>query len=360
MAFPTGYSYKQKLTLDTSATGANIPSTLSNYSILVRLTSSNFDFSHARADGYDVRFYDSVGTELSFERERYDNGSELAEFWIRIPSLIGNDSTQYIWMYYGNAGAGDVSSGPNTFRTADGYVAVYHCGEASGTFYDSTSNGYDLTDATSATDKDGQIAKGQEFDGTDDYYYRTSFDETNYSEMTVSCWANPDSTSEWVSLLKKEGNDYFNYGWGIRQNSSGNWISIINTGSGGGGGKNENSFGTASIGTWKLVGWAFKASDATELEFYEDGVSQGTADTSPDANCRNDGSDTFYLAYPSNGDDDEYDGHLDEVRIENVRRTDDWMRLRYQNEQDTDTLIDYGSEQSIRVPDLMGFTKAMG
>jgi len=227
------FAYWRKLTFDTTSGGANIPSTLSQYTVLVRLTSSNFDFSHARSDGHDFHFTDSSDIELSYERERYDESGEVAEFWVRVPSLTGNSSTQYIKMYYGDVShSQDDSSGPNTFRTVDGYVAVYHCKEASGTFYDSTGNNYDLTDSCSATNKNGQINSGQEFDGTDDYYSRSSFDETNYSEMTVSCWADPDSSSEWVSLLKKEDNDYYNHGFGIRQASWGQWVCVINTGSG--------------------------------------------------------------------------------------------------------------------------------
>lgn len=338
MAFPSGYSWKKKLTLDTSSGGANIPSTLSNYSILVRLTASNFDFSHARSDGYDVCFYDSSGNALSYERERHDDASDLAEYWVRIASLTGNDATQYIWMYYGNASASDGSSGSNTFRPADGYLTVLHLKETgTNTRVDSTGNGYNATaSGFGAGEKgDGRIAKGDDFYG--DTRSLSLGDpaglELGTSTWVISMWARPDARGQWDRLLNKEDvirwlitDTYYPQleGW----QNSGSWF-----GSG--------DVGNAMVnGIWDFL--ALRRSTATAMDMFRNSskIAGYIVSGGVDANSEN-----WYIGYNPGYSPQSWDGCIDEFRMESTR-SDDWMRLRHQNEQATDTLIDFGSEES--------------
>lgn len=79
MPFLTGWTYRQKITIDQT----KIDATLTNFPVLVKLTESNFDFSHLTYQtAEDIRFTASDGTTLlDFEREFHDE----------IPESYGSD-----------------------------------------------------------------------------------------------------------------------------------------------------------------------------------------------------------------------------------------------------------------------------
>jgi len=54
--FNAEWPYAKQLYLNTSASGANVPGTVENFPVLVRLNSGNFDFSQAQKNGNDIRF----------------------------------------------------------------------------------------------------------------------------------------------------------------------------------------------------------------------------------------------------------------------------------------------------------------
>ena len=145
----SGFDYRKKITIDKD----KIHTPLQNFPVVVDLTSANFDFSKARSDGYDIRFTASDGTTLLYyERERHDSANELARYHVLVPSIgIANDTDIYI--YYGKS---DASDGENATSVWDSdFVAVYHFAQnPTGTVYDSTSNGRNLTAVVSMSSDD--------------------------------------------------------------------------------------------------------------------------------------------------------------------------------------------------------------
>ena len=66
--------------------------------------------SEAMATGYDIRFTDIDGNELPYERESWAGGGGAAVtaiFWVKTDVATAGT---YVWCYYGNAAAGDVST----------------------------------------------------------------------------------------------------------------------------------------------------------------------------------------------------------------------------------------------------------
>ncbi|MBI2852415.1 MAG: DUF2341 domain-containing protein, partial [Chloroflexi bacterium] len=83
----TAWSSRKKL--DFNANG--ISSNLSSFPVLVRLTTSNFEFGSAQSDGGDLRFIDTDGaTVLDYEIERWT--SSEAWVWVKVPTLTGNST----------------------------------------------------------------------------------------------------------------------------------------------------------------------------------------------------------------------------------------------------------------------------
>jgi hypothetical protein len=179
------FQYRKDITIDSSKIDAN----LSYFPVLVKLTSSNIDFSHflhGTNDGYDIRFSDSIdgngdadGAILDYERERFNKAGEVAEIWVEIPSILSSPDTTF-YMFYGHIDCPDGQDINGTWDEADGapvnnYVKVLHLKEiptgAVGDIKDSTSFGnhgttegtMDLNDSLEA-----KIGKGLDLDGIDD------------------------------------------------------------------------------------------------------------------------------------------------------------------------------------------------
>ena len=130
------------ITLNTSASGANVATPQTGFPVLIRLTSATpaFVFSQALAGGLDIRFANSSGTHLPYQIERFDQAGQLAEIWVKT-DVNASDATQFITMYWGKAGVPDSSNGAAVFN--NGFAGVWHMGDATtGVRMDATANGF--------------------------------------------------------------------------------------------------------------------------------------------------------------------------------------------------------------------------
>lgn len=210
--------------INTTASGTNTSTDLYDMPLLVRLDPSNFtDFGNTNAGGADVRFIKSNNTFLSYEIEFWKDGAsdnDTIAFWVKIDTVFGNNSDQYITMIYNKASETSTGNSENVFETTNDFAAVYHLDEeqaGTGTadvYADATANNNDADDYTSATGQDAVIKEGQEFDGTDDYVsipQSSSLDITG--DVTMSGWFKLDgnftdaSTSSEILLTKHKNND---------------------------------------------------------------------------------------------------------------------------------------------------------
>ena len=187
MAWLTGWNYRKAITIDYS----KIDEDLTDFPILVKLTSGNFDFSKAQANGNDLRFTSDDGsTLLKYERERHDSANSKAEYWVKVPSISSSSDT-VIYVYYKNDTATDGADPTNVWDA--NFKGVWHLNQdPSGTApqeLDSTANNNDGTADGSMTSDDlveGQVDGALNFDGTDDDV-NLGF-STNYTDaVTLEC-----------------------------------------------------------------------------------------------------------------------------------------------------------------------------
>jgi len=208
MAFPN-WTHKRKLKLDTTSQGAGVSGDVEYFPALVRLDSSNFDFSEAKDQGEDMRFADSDDyTELWYEIERWDKNGEKAEIWVLIPKVDGDSDTDCIYMYWGNANAQDAQHPEEVFDPANHFVAVWHMGDD---LDDVTGNGHDGTNQGTTVDAaTAMIAKSRQFDGSDDYIDAGTFDVvasgSGNDGITLSGWFKADdfSTADFRIISKAD------------------------------------------------------------------------------------------------------------------------------------------------------------
>jgi PKD repeat protein len=135
------WGYKSTISLNTTATGANVATAQAGFPVLIRLTAGNFTFAQAQAAGQDVRFATPGGVHLPYQIERWDNGNQLAEIWVKT-DVAGNGTTQIV-MYWGMAGAADSSNGGAVFTSANGFAGVWHMNDGGvGARADATGHGF--------------------------------------------------------------------------------------------------------------------------------------------------------------------------------------------------------------------------
>src|SRR5688572_14787747 len=105
-----GWAHQRKITIDTTAAGANVSGDVKGFPVPVRLDASNFDFGQAKPDGADVRFDDAAGRPLPYEIEKWDAAAKQAAIWVRT-DVKGNNASQSITLKWGNPEASSESDG---------------------------------------------------------------------------------------------------------------------------------------------------------------------------------------------------------------------------------------------------------
>lgn len=105
--FDPAWNYRQAITIFNSG------EELTDYQVLIKLNSSNFDFSKAKANGADVRFTKGDGTTLIDYWIEPPWNSTLTYIWVEVPVIQSGNTT--IYLYYNNPSVGTVSNGTETF-----------------------------------------------------------------------------------------------------------------------------------------------------------------------------------------------------------------------------------------------------
>ncbi len=121
------WQLRKKITIDASASGANITDAIGTTPVLVRLHVGNFRFAAAKDDGSDLRFVAGDDkTPLKHHIEKYDSLLGEALIWVAVPNVQAGAKTD-IWLYSGNKKA--VATGdPKGTYDAD-TLLVYHFNE---------------------------------------------------------------------------------------------------------------------------------------------------------------------------------------------------------------------------------------
>ena len=161
----------------------------------------------ASSSGYDIIFRDSNGTSgLYHEIESYDGSTGTLVAWVKVPTVSGT-ADKTIYMYYGNACV--LSGTTNTSSVWDSnFKGVWHL---HGNFEDSTSTNNDGANF-GTTNVTGEIADGDDFDGTSAYIQTPSSELKTANSLTVGFWLKADAT-DYAHHMIWEGQSAAN-GWG--------------------------------------------------------------------------------------------------------------------------------------------------
>jgi biopolymer transport protein ExbB len=121
------WQLRKKITIDASASGANITDPIGTTPVLIRLHVGNFRFGSAKDDGSDLRFVASDDkTPLKHHIEKYDSLLGEALIWVAVPNLQAGAKSD-IWLYYGDKKAVATSDPKGTYDPET--LLVYHFNE---------------------------------------------------------------------------------------------------------------------------------------------------------------------------------------------------------------------------------------
>jgi len=284
--------------------------------------------------GADIRFTSSDGTTLlKYERERHDSANQVAEYWVKIPSVSSSSGTTF-YIYYGNASASDGEDATNVWDS--NFKIRYSMKDLTTTSVkDSTVNNNDGTKkgVGEPTEIDGKIEKAQEFDGNDDYIGAENTGVFSGGIVTVEFWVYVSSTNGyegWLGIGQSSSNrmdfvvDRNNLRLQFSSTPSGYWVA-----------GNSNAL---IDNAWNHVAWYFNQNN-NDLKFYTNGVLQDLSYT-VDCNTAN-----IKVQIARRIDSTVYKkAKIDEVRISNVARSTAWIKATYHA--GNDSLLTFGTEET--------------
>ena len=265
----------------------------SQFPVVVRLHSGNFDFSGANPDGSDLRFIGSDDkTELKFHIEKYDSVNELAVIWVQLPKIDAADKESHFWVYSGNEKAKASADAKSTWDAAT--VAAFHFAEK--TLLQDSSASALVAAGEIGVQKSALLGEAAIFSGKP-VSIATIPGLKGATAYTWSAWIKPENVTQSAILL-----------------SLGNALSL----------KTDGLKLSLNAGATKIAGGELKAAtwqhvaltvDGTKANLYVNGISVANGDVpSIDASANVKVGDA-------------YAGEMDEMQIANVARSAEWLKL---------------------------------
>ncbi len=322
-----GWSHEGSLFILTTPEAADLPATASeaNFPLLVRLNKAAFDFSQTKAKGEDLRF-SAAGKPLAYQIEEWDAAKGTASIWVKIPVIKGN-ARQEIKLHWGKADAAAESNGSAVFSSDNGYASVLHMDEA---LKDELGTIKPVDKGTTASA--GMVGEGRHFESGKGIACGDNIKGYPFSNkpFTSEAWFRTESFGTTVFCWGRYAKRFNgNTGDGNLVNMTAGSPPALLWNSDGPGGAHAAT--APALGQWYHV-----------AAVYSNGTSQIFV------NGRLDGSNSAGINAMSLMDDIYMDigghrsfgfaGDIDEVRVSQVARSADWMRLQYENQKARQTL----------------------
>jgi hypothetical protein len=337
------WQHSQSLVLNTTPSGADVAGSVLDFPVLVRLTSTNFNFSQAAPNGDDIRFAKPDGTPCSYQIEQWDRTEQGGEavIWVKVDTVNGNNGTQSITMYWGLRSTGpaivSLSNGAATFDTSDGFQAVWHLsGTGSDPVIDATGNHYNgmptalITNAATI----GMIGQCQRFNGTSSFVTMpgTAASKLDFPEKgvySVSAWTYTNALDNEFHMIASKGDKQYNLQirsqsneWQFSECIAAMGYTVVRS--------------PASAGSWNLV-TGVRNGDRQYL--YVNGVCTDSIIETTVAGAARSTADDFVIGKMPGYSLYFFNGMIDEVRVTGFAPDGNYAKLCYMNQKQADALV---------------------
>lgn len=331
MAFPTGYTKYQEITIDHTKVAADLTDYIV-YVNLADLVKTGADiFDTCRTDGGDIRATKTDGTtELAVEVVAIDTTAKTGEIHIKFSGTLSSSTDTVIRIWYN--GTDTLPAATDTYgRNAvwSDYAAVFHFDDTT----DSKAGDNTLTAFNSPTYSSGKMGNAVDLERSSSQYLRKTSPvnmPASNAVFSMSFWTRRESNN-YQLLQHMNGRNYIGF-----QTTGGNSYFLSSIG-------DDESWGTTSdylvpgLDTW----FKFKTvrEGASSSKVYVDGTLLKSFTNTWGTSAS---SDLYIGAYitPS----DYYDGMIDEFRIKASADTANWETTEYNNQNSPSTFYSVGNE----------------
>ncbi|MFT7044458.1 MAG: hypothetical protein ACJAW7_003230, partial [Candidatus Azotimanducaceae bacterium] len=350
----TDWQSRTRISFDNTRSGED----LTDFPILVKLTTADIDFDKIAPGGTDLRFVDRDGTtKLSYEIELWDDtaGAENAVVWVKVPQVDQSVATDYVYLYYNNSAATAEQDAAGVWPAATG---VYHLGEEPSTTLTpgnikdsdgSANNGTSFTGMDASDLVTGKIGNALDFDGDNNDY--VGFDSTQFGvgddnqNFTISVWVKPDGPVSAINtILANSAQGASVDGFRFFINAAGE-IRIETANDVGDTGTAESNPSVIVADQWNQITVVIDRSGAGvgTATIYLNGVN-----VTNDATIRNDFDVTSdWQVGQMESNNSRFHGVIDELQISSGTRTADWVQATYLSQSGAFNLI--GVEESVTI-----------
>jgi hypothetical protein len=349
------------------------------YPLLLKLgVADSAIFNASQSNGADVRFT-KIGdvVRLKHEVESWDKANRFAALWVLVDTVYGGTTGSRLRMHYGNALVADSSKSAAVFDTANGFLAVYHLGNPSGTAATAVRPNAALPGTNDATPtlptgyavRTGLIGMADTLRGNgrgtgtigDHFNLGTGFANFGSSTVTLSMWLRPTTlgNTNWIQFMSI-GNTVSNNGsntiWMGKYGDATNTFStepLDGTTSG-----NRNNSGTLTVGAWQHLAVTLNGANANEHINYVNGTAQTVQSSA--VGLQNISRANNYIGRSNWTGDSTVNALVDEVRISKAVRSANWLKLEYANQNAAQNLVALTDAQvGIVVVGLRGSSSAL-
>ena len=338
---PASFPFRMDLTLS----GYTGSSTLTDFPVLVSLSSSITGFSYngfldSDGDGVrtggDLRFFATSGQELAYEIVDW-NTSGNSDIWVKVPSISGTNTViTAAWGKTGTETTPDYSTDDPVW--SNDFGGVWHFSTTSTNFPDSSPNGNHASRNSVGVTNSGKVGQAASFTGTE-FADASHSDSINTDKFTLSIWVKRSSGTGYATPFSARGTNDGTRGYLLysQNNKFQFWT---------GKGIPSSYDMTPHSSTHSLNAWHHVAAtyDGTTKKIWLNGVGGGTSNANP-----NYLKNTLYgLRFGAGANENPtgqyfWVGELDEMRHSSINRSADWIKAEYDNQKTTQSLISYGS-----------------
>jgi hypothetical protein len=313
------WSNRKAITINHTQVSGN--AVLTSFPVLVSLTDASLQ-SAAKSDGSDIIFTAADGmTRLSHEIEHYSSTTGNLVAWVQVPVLSPATDT-VIYMYYGNPSASQEQNPAGVWTNH--YTAILHLDNNAGiTGSDSTGNGNSAV-INGVTAAGGKMGGGGSFNGTS---YLSPAGIVLGSTNTISAWFYDTATAGSSRSLWGNSAGYTDE---ATYNAYPGYNHI---------GLEKSGIGSTSTKAYTPNAWhqVVVVNNAGSAKLYVDGAADGLTLT---------GMPGYVLNYIGRGQSGYWGGSLDEIRVSDVARSNDWILTEYRNQNTPASFFTVGSLES--------------
>jgi hypothetical protein len=325
-----------------------VPSILSNFPVLINLSTDANLASDALDNGSDILFVLSDNsTKLNHEIELFNGTTGQLSCWVNVTSL-SNTSNTLIWMYYNNPSA---LNQQNKYGTWSGtYGGVWHMNATNASDSANNNNGTQTGNPGTAP---GIVNTSVDFMGTPpttnpDFInvgIGSTINLSNVDTCTLECWINFDVNSVDQVFM---GQSAVSSSWNILLGTYDtevvtNAIKFIHRDDDGTARDTLTSLVSITVGSWMYIAGTYSNGVPDNKSIYIDGVLKSS--TATGINNLRPNAVITQIGYL--GDYGACNGRIDEVRISKTAFNSSWINTTYNTIANPSTFFSIGDAECL-------------